>query len=266
MTFLRVISFSVAVLMIFAGFAYILPQVQSDPPTEEVLETGALDMAGMVAFGDRLFSGRGTCTLCHNDLGRAPDLLEMDLAGVFAERLTDAGNASVEEYLRKSMLVPSAYVVAGFGKKGTNDAESPMPAANVPPIELDDVQINALIAFLQDRAGMEPTVPLPSAEETPVSEVPAGEAEPLATTGVAAIEKFFCSGCHDLDGSEADVGPALNGLVARMSRGEVMEAILEPNNEIAEGYEPDGMPSDFGEQIHASELILIVNYLMELPQ
>ena len=264
MTFLRVISFSIVVLLFFTGFASILPQVQSDPPTEEVVEAGSLDMAGLIAYGDRLFSGKGTCTLCHNDLGRAPDLLEMDLSATFKERVSAAGSASVEEYLRDSMLVPSAYVVPGFGKKGSNDAESPMPVVDAPPIELDEVQINALIAFLQDRAGLDPTVALPSADAAPVPEE--DEDEPLATTGVEAIEKFFCSGCHDLEDSEADVGPALNDLATRMSRGDVMEAILEPNTTIAEGFEPDGMPDDFGEQIHASELILIVDYLMELSQ
>lgn len=275
MTFLRVILFSVAVLLVYTGFANILPQVQSDPPAEEVVETGSLDMAGMVAYGEKLFSGKGTCTLCHNDLGRAPDLLVMDLASALGERLADAaygGEDSVEAYLREAMLDPSAYVVAGFGKKGTNDKVSPMPAVDVPPIEMDPVQVNALIAFLQDRAGLDPTVPLPSAEEAPAADTQSEdedddeEAEPLATDGVAAIDKYFCAGCHDLEGSEADVGPKLNGLAARMSRGELMEAILEPNTVIAEGYEPDYMPDDFDEQMHSSELILIVDYLMNLPE
>ena len=277
MTFLRVIVFSIAVLLVYTSFANILPQVQSDPPAEEVIETGALDMAGMIAYGDKLFSGKGTCTLCHNDLGRAPDLLEMDLAADLPARLADDGYAgaatgdgpsAIEVYLRESMVEPSAFVVAGFGKKGTNDAVSPMPAVNAPPIEMDDVQINALIAFLQDRAGIEPTVPLPSADQAPAdeaSEEEEDETEPLASTGVEAVENFFCTGCHDLEGSEADMGPPLNGIARRMSRGELIEAILEPNTVIAEGYEEGIMPDDFGDQMQISELMLIVDYLMDLP-
>ena len=118
MTFLRVMVFSILVLLVFTGFANILPQVQSDPPAEEVVETGSLDMAGLVAYGEKLFSGKGTCTLCHNSMGRAPDLLELDLAATFADRLGDTGGegaAAVEDYLRESLLEPSAYVVAGFG-------------------------------------------------------------------------------------------------------------------------------------------------------
>ena len=273
MTFLRVVVFSVAVLLIFTGFANVLPQVQSDPPSEEAIDTGALDMAGMIALGESLFSGKGTCTLCHNDLGRAPDLLNLDLAEEFAARLEDpkyGGPKDVESYIRESMVMPSAYVVAGYGKKGTNDTQSPMPVVNKPPIGLNDVEMNALIAFLMDRAGLEPTVPLPAADEAPppATEQPAagGEAEPLATTGPEAIEKFYCAACHDLEGSGADTGPDLRGIGARLGEGGIMEAILDPNATIAEGYEPDIMPTDFADQMHASELKLIVDYLMNLKE
>ena len=277
MTFLRVIVFSVLVLLVYTGFANILPQVQSDPPSEEVPDTGVLDMAGMVAYGETLFSGAGTCTLCHKAQGRAPDLLTMDLAAALEEAIADpaytgiaagqSGARAVEAYLRESLVDPSAYVVAGFGKKGTQGKVSPMPAVDAPPIEMNEVQVNALIAFLQERAGLEPTVPLPGAGEVPAADEAGEDAgEPLAQTGAEAIEKYFCSACHDLEGSEADLGPALNGLASRMSRGEIMEAILEPNTVIAEGYEPDMMPTDFGEQMHSSELILIVDYLTQLPE
>lgn len=271
--------FSVLVLLVYTGFANILPQVQSDPPAEEAVDTGAMDMAGLIAYGEDLFSGKGTCTLCHNDLGRAPDLLNLDLAEEFEARISDPeyagaargmeGPEAVETYLRESLVDPSAYVVAGFGKKGTNDTVSPMPAADAPPIEMNEVQLNALIAFLMDRAGLEPTVPLPSAAEAPVEEEPAAGAgeggEPPATTGAEAIEKYACSACHDLEGSGADLGPPLDGIGQRMSRGEIMQAILEPNAEIAEGYEPGLMPDDFAEQMQASELLLIVDYLANLP-
>jgi mono/diheme cytochrome c family protein len=277
MTFVRVMVFSVLLLLVFTGFANILPQVQSDPPAEEVIETGSLDMAGLVAYGEKLFSGKGSCTLCHNSMGRAPDLLELDLAATFPARLDDPGYAgeaaggegagAVETYLRESLLDPSAYVVAGFGKKGTDDKVSPMPVVDAPPIEMDPVQINALIAFLQDRAGLEPTVALPSAEDAAVED-PDEEEEPEgpATDALAAIEKFYCSACHDLDGSEADAGPDLRGIAGGMSREKIMEAIIDPNAEIAEGFEADIMPTDFSEQMYVSELNMIVDYLSELSK
>lgn len=280
MTFLRVMAFSIAVLLLYTVFANILPQVQSDPPSEEEGPTGVLDMAGLIAYGEKLFSGKGTCTLCHNDLGRAPDLLKLDLAKTFAERLSDPGYAgkaknadgakAIEIYLLESLVEPSAYVVSGFGKKGTNDKVSPMPKADAAPIELNEVQISALIAFLQSKAGVEPSVVLPSAEASEDAVAAASEDdeededEGPATTAVAALEKFSCTACHELEGSEAEVGPKLDGLATRMDRQKIVESILKPNAEIAEGYEEDTMPQDFGEQMRVSELNLIVDYLMKM--
>jgi len=45
-----------------------------------------------------------------------------------------------------------------------------------------------------------------------------------------------------------------------------MEAVFDPNAEIAEGFEADTMPADFAEQMYVSELTLIVDYLMDLPE
>ena len=276
MTFARVMLFSVLVLLVFTGFANILPQVQSDPPEEEVVATGSLDMAGLIAYGEKLFSGKGSCTLCHNELGRAPDLLKMDLAATFPARIADPGYAgaakggegagAVEAYLRESFLDPSAYVVEGFGKKGAADI-SPMPVVDAPPIELDPTQIDAVIAFLQDRAGLEPTVPLPSEEDAGEAE-PEDEEEPSgpAADAVAALDKFFCAACHDLEGSEADAGPDLRGIAQRLGREQIIAAIIDPNAEIAEGYEADIMPDDFAEQMFVSEQRLIVDYLLALEE
>ncbi len=276
MTFLKVVGFSLVVLFAYTLFANILPQVQSNPPAEEeTVAEGVLDLAGMVAWGEKLFAGKGSCTLCHNDLGRAPDLLALDLRATFAERLADPGYAgaakgqtgaqAIETYLRESFIDPSAYVVAGFGKKGTEDRESPMPAADKPPIQLSEPQIDAVIAFLQDRAGFEVTVSLPTAEAVPAeAEEEDADAEGPAKTAEAAIEKYTCNACHDLLQSGGEAGPALAGIGARLGRAGIREAILNPNAIIAEGFEADIMPSDYGEQMWVNELELIVDYLMKL--
>ena len=275
MTFLKTMSFSIVAVLLFTAFANILPQVQSDAPVEEEISTEGMDMAGMVAYGERLFVGKGTCTLCHNDLGRAPDILQMDLASAFNERMADPSNvgvsaggesaADIEAYLRESLIAPSVYVVAGFGKKGSDDTISPMPVASAPPIELNEVEINAVIAFIQDGAGLSPTVPLPSADAPVTEEEPEepATAEP-ETDPLVILDNVFCAGCHDLEGSEADIGPNLDDIGTRMTAGEIIEAILYPNIVIAEGYEPDYMPEDFGEQMHTSELMVLVDYLINL--
>ncbi len=274
MTFLKVMVFSLAVMLIYTVFANILPQVHSDPPSEEVVDTGSLDMAGMIAWGEKLFPGKGSCTLCHNDLGRAPDMLAMDLNKEFTERIEDPnykgkardfeGAKAIEVYIHESMLEPSAYVVAGFGKKGSGDKISPMPAVDKAPLKLSPVQINALTAYLMDKAGVEPTVPLPSADEGAGGGEDTEEEAGPAKTAEAALEKYTCSACHDLLDSEADAGPDLHGISERMDKEKIIEAILKPNAQIAEGFEADVMPQDFSEQMRVSELDLIVDYLMKL--
>ncbi len=280
MTFLKVAAFSVMMLLAYTLFANILPQVQSNPPEEEEIDPGSMDRVGQIAWGERLFTGKGTCTLCHNNLGRAPDLLALDLAKEFAERIADEryqgaareqdGAVAIETYIRESMLEPSAYVVAGFGKKGSNDAESPMPKVDAPPASLTTAEVDALIAFLQDKAGAGVTVPLPS-EDVEIAAVEVDDTEGgnqdagPATTAEAVIDNYMCAACHDLMESGADVGPVLAGVSARMDREALRRAILEPNAEIAEGYEPDIMPADLGEQMRASELELLIDYLLDLP-
>lgn len=277
MTFLRVMAFSLVVLLTYTLFANILPQVQSDPPKEEKVDVGALDAAGLAAWGERLFKGKGTCTLCHNELGRAPDLLNLDLATEFAERIEDPryngaakgleGAAAIEAYVRESMLDPSAYVVAGYGKKGTNDTVSPMPAVDRPPIGLGEAEIDALIAFLEDRAGVEVTVKAPSGEaaQAAAASETGGEEEGPAQTAQEVIDRLGCAGCHDLEGSGADVGPPLAGIGQRYDRATIRQSILDPNAKIADGFEPDIMPQDYAEQLRVSELELLLDYLQNLP-
>ncbi len=276
MTFLRVIGFSVVILLFFMGFGHILPQVEPDTSAPVEVSTDELDMDGMIALGENLFSGKGTCTLCHNGMGRAPDTLVMDMAATYPERLMDArykgvsagkeGAKAIEAYILESMKDPSAFVVEGFGQKGSNDTVSPMPTVDKAPIELSVVEMNAVTAFLQDLAGFTPTVPLPSADDAPVIDEPSGgNAALLLTTGVAVVDEHGCASCHDLEDSGADLGPSLYGIGTRMSRATVMEAIIDPNAVIADGYDADFMPADFGEEMRGSELLLLTDYLMALP-
>ncbi len=275
MTFLRVIGFSLVMLLGFMGVSHLLPQVEPDLSEPIEVSTDGLDMPGMIALGESLFTGKGTCTLCHNGMGRAPDLLEMDLAATFPSRLNDGrytgvsagkeGAKAIEGYILESMKDPSAFVVSGFGKKGTNDTESPMPTADKAPIELTVVEMNAVVAFLQDRAELEPTVPLPSAEDAPVAEEPV-ETIAALTDPVDIIDEYGCAACHNLNDSGADIGPELGGIGSRLSRALVMESIIDPNAVIADGYDADFMPADFGEQMQLTELLLLTDYLMALPE
>lgn len=276
MTFVKFILFSVGLMLAVTWLTNVLPQMQSNPPEDEApIVAGEIDMVGMVILGEKLFSGKGTCTLCHNNLGRAPDLLKMDLHATFTSRLADErydgdgkgldSGEGFAAYILESMEDPSAYVVAGFGKKGSNDTVSPMPIVSGPPISLSAIEMNAVTAFLQDLGGVDPTVDLPSAD----ADVPADDEEDVAEpaeSGEEAIDKYGCSACHDLNDSESEVGPKLNGISKRMTREQVRTAILDPNDTIAEGFDEDMMPQDLGEQMFAVELEMIIDHLLKLEE
>lgn len=268
----KTLGFSLGLTLVFTGVANLLPQVEGEAPVEQKIDLGALTMDDFVAMGENIFMTKGTCTLCHKPppLGRAPDIQGENLVEVAAERLADSryqGKAkSAEEYIRESLLHPSAYVVAGWGKKGSNDTESPMPAIDKPPIQLSPMEVDAVIAWLQAKDGQEVTVSLPSPEESAKvakSEPAAAVAAPApATSADEALQKYGCAACHDLASDEARVGPGLGKVGGRLTPAEIRQSIIDPGAVIAEGF-PPAMPPDFAEKMTVKELEMIVTFLAE---
>jgi mono/diheme cytochrome c family protein len=86
------------------------------------------------------------------------------------------------------------------------------------------------------------------------------------TDAARVIDEYGCAGCHDLEGSEADLGPKLNGISARMDREALRASIIDPNAEITEGYEAEMMPDYFGDDMSEGEMTLLLDYLMKLPE
>lgn len=272
MIFARVVMFSLLAIGFFAAFAnFGIPEMKpAPPPLAEELNLGGMTMEDFIAAGDRLFNGKGTCTLCHNEVGgRAPSL--DDAADAIVARLRDpryAGNAQdLETYLYESMLEPSAFVVAGFGKAGSSDSESPMPSVSAGSIGLSAAEIDAVIAYLQDLWGLEVTVQIPA--DTSTTE----HSEDVAATGAMrtplgtaeeTLAQFACAVCHVVAGAGGQLGPDLSTIGATRDREYLRRAILVPNAEIADGYPPNLMPAIYAEQMYASELELIVDYLAGL--
>ena len=274
-TFLSVVVFSLLVIGLFAGYSsYGIPQIEpAPPPVEEKLDLGAMTMAQFVALGNRVYEGKGTCTLCHNPVGGRAPQLEAAVA-LAAERLADVryqGSATdVAGYLYESMAEPSAYVVAGFGKAGTGDTVSPMPNVLTGSIALSEVEVRAVIAYLQDLGGIEVTVALPTEAVEPEPELePAaaegeGEPRPPFTAVEDALVEFACGACHKVAGEEGELAPDLTRIGALRDKDYLRRAILDPDAEIAEGFEAEMMPADYGEQLYAVELEMLVDYLAGL--
>ncbi len=268
-TFASVVAFSLLVIAFFAAYSsFGIPQIKpAPPPVEEKLDLAAMTIEQFVALGKRIYEGKGTCTLCHNPLGGRAPLLD-EAVVVAEERLADeryrgdAGDAA--DYLYESMAEPSAYVVAGFGKAGSNDTVSPMPNMLAGRIGLTDPELKAVIAYLQDLGGAEVTVEIPSepvAEEAASAE---GEQRPPFTTAEDAIAEFACGACHKFAGEEGELGPDLTAIGATRDKDYLRRSILDPNADITEGFERELMPEDYGEQLYAAELEMLIDYLAGL--
>ncbi len=269
----KTLGFSLGLTLLFTLVTYLLPQVKGEAPVEKAVDLGSLTMESFIALGDEIFHNKGTCTLCHQPapLGRAPDIGGEDMVALANKHLADEryqGDAkNAEEYIRESLLHPGKYVVAGWGKKGSNDTESPMPMVDKPPIQLTPIEIDAVIAWLEAKDGGEVTVALPTAEAaaevaSAATADDSGKAPAPATTAEEALAKYACTSCHAMDSNDVLVGPGLVDIGSRLSKEELRQSIVDPNAVVAEGF-PPAMPPDFASKMTVSELEMIVNYLAE---
>ena len=264
--FLKVTLFSLLLISLFSLYSnYGIPEIQpAPPPTEEKLDLGSMTMEQFVAVGEKVVSGKGTCTLCHNAVGGRAPLLE-ELVTTTPQRLQDSryqGEASdLESYILESMLDPSIYVVVGFGKAGSNDTESPMPDVTGGGIDLSEAEISAVIAYLQDLGGADVTVEIPTgAAPEDSAETVASKAQPLGSAE-EIVASYGCGACHKIAGQSGAIGPDLSSIGATRDSDYLRRAILDPNAEVAEGYPPNLMPATYGSQFYAQELELLVAYM-----
>lgn len=251
---LKVSTFIVIVVGVIAGFASLIPQVESPAPT--VLEiSGALAGPELASLGEAVFhSPEGGCEACHA-IGR-PGLRAPDLAGIGAQAALRVPGQSAEQYLRESLVDPCAYVVETF------DCIMPPNLTQT----LGEAKITALVAFLQSLGG-EITVSL--SEATAAS---AGtQAGVAGTTGPEIMAGAGCIACHQLDdiGAEGLIGPDLSQIGAQLTPDEIRESILLPDAVIAEECPtgpcvPGVMPKTLGDLLSAAQLETLVQYLSGL--
>ena len=264
----KILVFSIALTLIFTGVANLLPQVEGEAPVDKEIDLGALTPESFATLGENLFMGKGTCTLCHKPapLGRAPDIQGENMVGLAEAALADErykGDAKTpEEYIRESMINPSKFVVKDWGVAGSNDTTSPMPKVDAAPIELSTVEMDAIIAYLQNKDGNDITVELPTEAPAPVEEIASagGSAPAPATTAEEAIKKYGCQACHSMLGTKSPVGPSLDDVSTRLDTEQIRQSILDPAAVISEGF-TDIMPKNFADQMTVKELSMIVNLL-----
>jgi len=170
-----------------------------------------------------------------------------------------------------------------------------MPVISKPPISLSPVEVNAVIAWLQSKDDGDMakiTVPLPSAEDTPVEEAgdEGGGDDRIFVDGNEPIDQMIntlgCPLCHTIPGIEGavgELGPKLHEKTNAPSRIKdarykgkatntkeyVRESILNPGafvvmNEEAGELFPDGlMPTTFKNQLSVDALDKLVDFISE---
>jgi mono/diheme cytochrome c family protein len=259
---LKILAVVLGTLAVFTLVANSIPQVQSVVP--EDLSFGAnVSESELTSSGEDLYSGAGGCTACHGLGTVAPNLLtdEGGTGSIGARCANRASGQDCKEYLYASMVEPADYVVEGYGPIMPDMRRS-----------LSNEQIWALVAYLQSVGG-EVTVTGADigtgTDPAPASPAPATAAPAAATTTTASLDPVeimranTCFACHVLSGEGAPIGPAFDGMGARVDADYIRRSILDPAAEASEGYEAFAglMPSIFGGQLTAAQLEIIVQFL-----
>ncbi len=102
-----------------------------------VTPTGAA-RSGLEIFEERILGSNAGCITCHS-LDADTTLVGPSIVGVASRAAIRVAGVSADEYLRKSITAPSAFVVDGF-----DDGKMPTDWAAV----LTAAEIDALVAYL----------------------------------------------------------------------------------------------------------------------
>ncbi len=332
---LKIGGFMFLVAAGLSGYGNWLPQVEGGfPPKEEKKDFSSLTAQQLADEGEKIIFGgigknteqgavgKGQCPLCHafhaGMLGeRAPNLqglpgragkerledpkysMGKPAGRVFADKEAFPGAGTAEngqEYIAESHACPSCYVVEGYGVKGTNDKESPMPAIHKPPISLSLPELAAVDTWLYLREGVDaPTYEemiksyekfIPEADRPKQEEEGAGGvASALMADGTEPVDVIFqkaqCVACHTIPGipgAKGTIGPALeegtNALLrmkdkdykgsAKTVPDYIMESIVSPSAYVVKPFPDNTMPKIFGQKLSAGAIKKIVDYLSQV--
>jgi mono/diheme cytochrome c family protein len=121
----------------------------------------------------------------------------------------------------------------------------------------------AITLLLAACGGEETTAPLPDTVEgtIPQETLPPGNAE----AGNEVYSSTGCGSCHTYGpaGSEGTIGPNLDETLQGVDAQSIRTSIVNPNAEIAEGFQPDVMPGNYGQQLDDQQLADLVAFLQQ---
>ncbi len=256
---LSIAIFTLLITLFYRHVGQLVPQKEVPPP-EKMEMTGEMTTEQMVGVGKKIVDGK--CMSCHGVQPRFPAL-----AGIGGRAGSTIDGYSDVDYLAESLYEPNAYIAEGFA--------AGMTVANKPPLNLNDGEILAVIAYLQSLGGT-PTVTMdtelkyqtgdiatPAKEEAPAEDAGAPKA---AFDPAKAFNEYACIGCHSLTGPEKGAGPSLYDIGKRQSKAEIYESLMDPDLVIAEGFFPGVMSATlngngFYTKLSAADLKAFVDFL-----
>jgi mono/diheme cytochrome c family protein len=121
----------------------------------------------------------------------------------------------------------------------------------------------ALALAVAGCGGEEVVTPTPETVVGSVAQptVPEGD----AAAGKAVFTSTGCGSCHTLAaaGASAQVGPNLDEVLKGKDEQFIYDSIVNPDAQIAEGFQPGIMPKTYGEQLDDKQLGDLVAFLKQ---
>lgn len=120
------------------------------------------------------------------------------------------------------------------------------------------VLIALAVALLAGCGGEETVSPTGPVEGT----LPKQEAG-NAAAGKAVFAENGCGGCHTFTpaGTKGTTGPDLDKVLQGKDADFIRESIVDPNAEIAQGFQPNVMPQTYGQQLTSKQIADLVAFL-----
>jgi mono/diheme cytochrome c family protein len=180
---------------------------------------------------------QANCGTCHT-LAQAGTSANIgpDLDAAFAQARTDGMDNDTIEGVVQTQIENPRVIEEG----AANYSRVFMPAEIVTGQDAEDVS-----AYVASVAG-----------------VPGAKPPQLAPPELFAEQ---CGICHALSaaGTTSTTGPDLDQVLAGKDAAYIEKQIVDPNSEIAQGFQPNVMPQDFGTTLTDKDLEGLVDYLLE---
>jgi cytochrome c oxidase subunit 2 len=102
-------------------------------------------------------------------------------------------------------------------------------------------------------------------EPTPGAGGEGGAAQGVAAEGKQIFDEQGCSGCHTLEaaGATGTIGPNLDENLPGQSADQIRNSIIDPDAELAAGFNQGIMPDNFGDALSDKQLDTLVQFLRQ---